>query len=104
MRIVALFNLKSGASIDSYEAWARSRGLPAIRSLVSVHDFNVYRTTGVLFSQATPAFDYIEILDVASVDGFVADCDGSVIRQLRQEMSEFADDLALMTTEALVEG
>lgn len=101
MKIIALFNLKAGASREDYEAWARSRDLPEVRSLPSVTGFDVLRTTGVLFSEAKSPYDYIEVLEVSALDAFLGDCGGDKVGKLAQEMSAFTDGATFITTEAL---
>ena len=101
MKIIALFNLKAGASRDDYEAWARSRDLPDVRSLPSVRTFDVLRATGVLFSEAKPPYDYIEVLDVNALDAFLGDCGSDTVAKLAQEMGAFTDGATFVTTQAL---
>lgn len=101
MRIIALFNLKAGASRNEYEAWARGRDLPTVNSLTSVDGFQVLRATGVLFSEAKPPYDYIEVLDITGMDAFMADCGGDAVGALAREMSAFTDGATFVTTEAL---
>ncbi|HEV2567426.1 REDY-like protein HapK [Sphingomonas sp.] len=101
MKIIALFNLKQGASRGAYEAWARSRDLPDVRSLPSVQSFEVLRATGVLFSEARPPYDYIEVLDVSALDAFLGDCGSDKVAKLAQEMGAFTDGATFITTEAL---
>lgn len=101
MKIIALFNLKGGASAADYETWARSRDLPDVRSLPSVQSFEVLRATGVLFSEAKPPYDYIEVLDVSDIPAFLSDCGSDVVARLAQEMSAFTDGATFITTEAL---
>lgn len=101
MRIIALFNLKPGVEREDYEEWARTRDLPGVRSLVSVNDFNVYRTTGVLFSDQRPPFDYIEILDVDDLENFMKDVAGELVQQLAPEMSQFTEAAIFIKTDPL---
>ena len=101
MKIIALFNLKAGVDRTDYEAWARSRDLPDVRSLGSVTDFQVLRATGVLFTEAKPPYDYIEIFDVAALDAFLSDCGSDKVGKLAQEMGAFTDGATFITTEAL---
>ena len=102
MRIISMFNLKSGVDFERYEAWARGRCLPTMRSLVSVLDFNIYRTGDALFSEVDAAFAYVQVIDASSIDGFSLDCEGAAIQDLLAEMREFSDDTSFMTTEALI--
>jgi hypothetical protein len=99
--IIALFNLKPGITAQAYEDWARSRDLPGLRSLVSVNDFNIYRTTGVVSGDAAPAHGYIGILDIAMPGDFAKDSAGELFTTLSRELADYADDVAYMTTEPL---
>lgn len=101
MRIIALFNLKEGASRDDYESWAQRRDLPTVNSLSSVDRFQVLRATGVLFSEEKPPYDYIEVLDIKSMDAFMADCGGDQVGALAREMGVFTDKAIFITTEEL---
>ncbi len=101
MKIIALFNLKAGASREDYEAWAKSHDLPGVRSLPSVQSFEVLRATSVLFSEAKPPYDYIEVLDVITLDAFVGDCGSDTVAKLAREMGAFTDGATFITTEAL---
>lgn len=101
MKIIALFNLKSGAAREDYEAWARTRDLPDVRSLPSVQSFEVLRTTGVLFSEVKPPYDYVEVLDVSDLDAFLGDCGSDKVTKLAQEMGAFTDGATFITTETL---
>jgi hypothetical protein len=101
MRIIALFNLKQGASAADYEAWARSRDLPTVNGLPSVERFQVLRATGLLFRDDRPPFDYVEVLDVTGLEPFLADCGGEAVGALAAEMAAFTDDAVFITTEAV---
>ena len=73
MRIIVLFNLKPGTDPAAYEAWAKARDLPGVRALPSIEDFNIYRATGLLGSDEKPLYDYIEVIDIADMEGFWKD-------------------------------
>ena len=73
MRIIVLFNLKPDVTPADYEDWARTRDIPGVRSLPSIDDFTVLRTTGLLGSDGKPPYDYVEIIDVADMTGFWTD-------------------------------
>ncbi|MDT7935094.1 MAG: REDY-like protein HapK [Sphingomonadaceae bacterium] len=101
MKIIALFNLKPGASPDEYEQWAKSRDLPTVAALPSVRAFDVLRASGVLFTGAEPPYQYIEILDVTGLDEFMTDCSGEAVQALAGEMGAFTDGAVFISTEAL---
>lgn len=73
MHIFAVFNLKPGVSEADYLDWARSVDLPTVNALPSIASFRVFRTTGVMGSDAKPPFGYIEVLDIADMAQFEKD-------------------------------
>jgi len=103
MRIIVLFNLKPDTDVATYEEWARTRDLPAVRALVSVSDFQVYRATGLLGSDGKPPYQYIEIIDVDDMEGFGRDVASEAIQKGAAEFQGFADAPAFILTEALSE-
>jgi hypothetical protein len=100
MRLIALFNLKPGIDRAAYEAWARSTDLPTVNALPSIDNFEVFRTTGVLGSDAAPPYAYIEILDVADMQRFGADCASDAMTRIAAAFQEMAD-VTFLTTEQL---
>ncbi len=102
MKIIVLFNLKSGVDSAAYEAWAKARDLPGVRSLPSIDDFNIYRATGLLGSTDKPPFDYIEIIDIADMNGFWKDIATDASTQIAKEFRDWLDAPPIfMLTEAL---
>lgn len=101
MRIIVLFNLKVDVSAVDYEAWAKARDIPGVRSLPSVDDFQVYRATGLLGSAGTSPFAYVEIIDVVDMDGFGGDVSGAAMQEIAVEFQRFADSPLFILTEAL---
>lgn len=100
MRIIVLFNLKPGVAAADYEDWARTRDIPGVRSLPSVDDFTVLRTTGVLGGGGSAPYAYIEILEVADMEGFHTDIATEASRAIATEMQQWLNGPAVfMTTE-----
>jgi hypothetical protein len=100
MRLIALFNLKPGIDRAAYEAWARSTDLPTVNALPSIDKFEVFRATGVLGSDAAPPYAYVEILDIADMDRFGADCATEAMTKIAAAFQEMAD-VTFLTTEQL---
>lgn len=101
MRIIMLFNLKTGVSAGEFEAWARARDLPVVGALPSVDAFQVYRTTGLYGREGTPPYGYVEVIDVADMKGFDKDTGSEAVQALLAEFSGFAEAPVVMLTEAL---
>jgi REDY-like protein HapK len=101
MRIVCLFNLKDGASAEGYEAWARGTDIPGVNALGSVRSFTVHRATGLFGSDAKPPYDYIEVIDIHGMDGFVADVSDPEFQKVAAAFGEFTDNPCFILTEDL---
>jgi hypothetical protein len=101
MRMIVLFNLKPGVTVADYEKWAKTRDIPIVRSLPSIDDFQVYRATGLLGSDAKPPYAYIEVIDVADMEGFGKDVASAAIQAVAAEFQTFADAPTFIMTEAL---
>ena len=99
-RIIACFNLKTGATSERYEAWARATDLPTVKALPSIADFSVLRTTGVLGADTKPPYQYIEIIDVKDMAQFGHDVATPAMQKIAADFGAMAD-VVFMTTEKL---
>jgi REDY-like protein HapK len=99
--IVVLFNLKAGKSKSDYEAWAKTTDLPTVNSLKSVDSFKVFRASGLLGSNATSPYQYIETLEINDMDGLFADIAGPVMQKVAAQFQDFADSPIFIVTESL---
>lgn len=100
-RIIALFNLKSGVSAADYEAWARAKDIPTVNGLKSVDRFEVFKSAGLLGSDAKPPYAYIEIIDVNDMETFGGEVGTDVMQKIASEFQAMADDLSFILTDKL---
>lgn len=101
MRIIVLFNLKPGIDAAVYEQWARTRDIPGVRALSSVHDFQVYRAAGLLGSPSPAPYAYIEVIDVADMGAFGKEVASAAVQAVAAEFQQYADHPQFILTEAL---
>ena len=101
MRIVVLFNLKEGVDPADYEAWARGTDIPGVNALTSVHGFTVHKATGMFGSDATPPYQYVEIIDIVAMEPFVADVSDPEFQKVAAAFGDFADNPQFILTEDL---
>ncbi|MCP5395032.1 MAG: REDY-like protein HapK [Sphingomonadaceae bacterium] len=101
MRIIVLFNLKSGVDPATYEEWARNADIPTVNALGSVTRFTVHKSTGLLGSDAIPAYQYAEIIDIEGMDPFLADISTPEFQALAAPFADFADNPQFILTEDL---
>ena len=100
-RIVVLFNLKDAGSAADYETWARSTDLPVVNGLDSVDGFSVHRASGMLGSDASPPYQYVEIIDVNDMELFGEEVSTDTMQKVAGEFQAFADAPLFILTDAL---
>ena len=101
MRIIVLFNLKEGVDPAAYEAWARRSDIPGVNGLGSVNRFTVHTATGLFGSDAAAPYQYVEVIDIAGMDGFVADISTPELQAMAAPFQQFADNPQFILTENL---
>ncbi len=101
MRIICLFNLKSGVAVTEYEAWARGMDIPGVNALSSVYDYTVHRATGLFGSDAKSPYDYVEVIDITNLDHFIADVSDPAFQSIVAAFGQFADNPTFILTEDL---
>lgn len=100
-KILALFNLKPGTSVSDYEAWAKTVDIPTVNGLGSIEKFEVFKTTGLLFSDDKPPYQYFETIDILDMDKFGEDASSETMQKIAAEFQGMVDDLVFITTEQL---
>lgn len=100
-RIVVIFNLKADTDRSAYENWARTADTPTVNALASVSNFSVHRATGLLGSDTPSPYEYIEVLDVTSMEGLFEDISTDVMQAIAAQFQEFADNPTFIVTEDL---
>ena len=99
--LIVLFRLKPGADASAYESWARSTDLPVVRGLPSVDGFEVFRTAGLLGSDARPPYDYVEMIGIRDTAQFGVDVATETMRRVASEFRQFADSPVFMLTDRI---
>lgn len=100
-KIVALFNLKPGTSAADYEAWAKETDLPTVNGLKSVDQFEVFKATALLGSEAKPPYTYIEIIDVNDMEVFGGEVGTEAMQKVAAAFQGMVDDLVFIMTDKL---
>ena len=101
MRIIVLFNLKPGTDKAAYEKWAREVDIPGVNALGSVDKFTTHRATGMFGSDAPSPYQYIEVIDINGMDGFVGDISTEAFQAAAAPFRDFADNPLFILTEDL---
>ncbi|CAM3651878.1 REDY-like protein HapK [Litorimonas haliclonae] len=100
-KILALFNLKEGVSVSDYENWSKTVDIPTVNGLGSIEKFEVFKTTGLLFSEDKPPYQYFETIDILDMDQFGEDAGSESMQKVAAEFQEMTSDLVFITTEKL---
>jgi len=99
-KIVVLFNLKPGVSVEDYERFARETDVPIVNALPSVNRFEVLKASGLLGGGASP-YTYLEIIDLKSLEQLGQDVATEKMQQVAAQFREFADSPQFIITENL---
>ena len=101
MKIIVLFDLKSGVDPAEYEEWARTRDIPNVRALASVEGFTVHRATGLFGSDGAPPVQYVEIIDAPDLGAFTVGVTTDTFQALAAPFADYADNPRFILTEEL---
>jgi len=99
-KIVVLFNLKPGVSVEDYERFARETDLPIVNALPSVKSFEVLKANGLLGGGSSP-YSYVEIIDLNSLEQLGSDVSSEKMQQVAATFRSFADEPQFILTEHL---
>ncbi|NVE95629.1 REDY-like protein HapK [Altererythrobacter lutimaris] len=102
MRIIVPFNLKPGTDVAEYEEWAKTKDVPTASALPSVTSFTVHKATGLFGDPDTPSpYAYFEVLDITSMDDFIADISNPEFQEAAAPFQVYADAPQFILTEDL---
>ena len=94
-----LFNLQQGVDDATYEQWARTTDLPIVNNLQSIERFEVFKTSGLLGSDAAAPYQYVELLEINDFDKFGEDVSTDTMKNVAAEFQAFADAPLFITLE-----
>ncbi len=98
-KIVVLFNLQQGVDDTAYEQWARTTDLPIVNNLQSIERFEVFKTSGLLGSDAAAPYQYVELLEINDFDKFGEEVATETMKNVAAEFQAFADAPLFITLE-----
>jgi REDY-like protein HapK len=97
--MIVLFNLKPEVNPAEYEQWARETDVPIVKSLNAIADFRVHRSFGLLGSEATPPYQYIEMTQIKDLDQLGQEIQTETMQQVVQAFQQFAENPIFILTE-----
>ena len=100
--LVVLFNLKEGVSAADYEAFAKELDIPTVKSLKSVSEFQVFKSQEIFGSEATPPYQYVEVIHFDSIENLVSDMGKEPkMAEIPAKFQEFADNPVFIVSEVI---
>ena len=100
--LIVLFNLKEGVSAADYEAFAKELDIPTVKTLQSVSEFQVFKSLGIFGSDATPPYQYVEMIHFDSIENLVSDMGKEPkMSEIPAKFQELADNPIFIVSEAI---
>ena len=100
--LIVLFNLKEGVSAADYETFAKDLDIPTVKSLQSVSEFQVFKSLGIFGSDATPPYQYVEMIHFDSIENLVSDMGKEPkMSEIPAKFQEMADNPIFIVSEAI---
>ena len=100
--LIVLFNLKEGVSAADYEAFAKELDIPTVKSLQSVSEFQVFKSLRIFGSDATPPYQYVEMIHFDSIENLVSDMGKEPkMSEIPAKFQELADNPIFIVSEVI---
>ena len=80
---------------------AKTVDIPTVNGLGSIEKFEVFKTTGLLFSEDKPPYEYFETIDILDMDKFDAEAGSDTMQKIAAKFQNMVQDLVFITTEPL---
>jgi hypothetical protein len=88
-RVFFLNTLKDGVDVAAYEDWIRRRDYPVARAQPAILSYVVARLEGHVIDGAELPCQYLETIEVTSIDEYRAGLDAPELAALLDEWREF---------------
>jgi hypothetical protein len=86
-----LARLRQGIEPAAYEQWVRNFDYPTARSIPSIVSYKTHRISGP-FRQAGVPYDYIEVVEVTSIDDYRRDlAELPQAQELRRQIGQYLE-------------
>lgn len=90
-RVFLLNRFRDGASRKEFERFVREVDYPTGRSLEGILGFDVTRIRGPLAEGESSPFEYIEVVDIESLESYLAILDTPVLEAMTREWSKYIE-------------
>lgn len=99
--LVVLFDLKDEASKAAYEKWAQTTDVPTVKGLKSIDDFKVFSLNSVMGSEASPPFQYCEVILINNMEELGPELETDTMKRVAGEFQAFAHNPIFIIAEQI---
>jgi hypothetical protein len=91
-RVFFLNTLKDGVDVAAYEEWVRQRDYPVARAQPAIESYVVSRVDGHVVEGGELPCQYLEVIEVTSIDEYRAGLDAPELAGLLDEWREYVGE------------
>lgn len=103
-RVFFLNRLREGISAAEYEDWVQRVDYPVARRQAAIKEYTVTRLDGLVTGEGRPPYDYLEVIEITSIDEYRGSLEGNVeLETLLKEWAEYVGESVAVHGE-LIEG
>jgi len=102
-KIILTYKLKSGVSPLQFEAWQREFDYPSMRELKRVISFVNHRVIRPLIGENPPSVDYIEVIKISDMEGFIQeDMGGDIVQAVMGQFMGYVENPEFLIVEEII--
>jgi hypothetical protein len=90
-RVFFLNTLREGVDPYEYEDWIRRVDYPVARRQPAIESYVVTRLEGLVTGEGSPPYQYLEVIEVTSVDEYRAGLGNEELEALLREWSAYVE-------------
>ncbi|WP_350288878.1 hypothetical protein [uncultured Croceitalea sp.] len=99
--LVVLFNLKSDASKEAYEQWAKTTDVPTASNMASVDSFKIFKLGNIMGTANTSPYEYCEVLEINDMVKLGEEVGSDAMKKVAAEFQSFADNPMFIISEQI---
>jgi len=101
--LIVGLNLKEGVAPEDYERFAREVDKPTCeREIPSITEWHVHRTEPLPGSDDKPLYDYVEVLQISSLEQLTKDLESEIVAELGAQLVDLVDEPVLLPSKQIL--
>lgn len=93
MKIIVLYRLRDGVSLDDYRRWSVDEDQPTLRSFDQISGFHVYEATAA--EGSTADYSIVETIEVESASAWAEITEMDAVKALQPAFESYVDPASL---------